>query len=128
MIVLRILLGAAFTTLFCLAAGDLLLHSLRLTLDRAGRRFAPFLLGAVLVSTFVFGLCSLRQFNTALLVISGTCTLAGPLNNRLSSTIRNSRKKRRPKNTRRASRMRPSNLKKRPVSERRDMEVPVGTM
>ena len=76
MIVLRILLGAAFTTLFCLAAGDLLLHSLRLTLDRAGRRFAPFLLGAVLVSTFVFGLCSLRQFNTALLVISGTCTLA----------------------------------------------------
>lgn len=76
MTALRILLGAAFVTTFCIAAGELFLRALSLTLPRGGRRFAHFVTGAVFVSTFVFTLCAAQQFRTWIVVASGTALIA----------------------------------------------------
>ena len=76
MTVLRILLGVSFVTIFCTAAGEFLLRALQLQLEPAGRRFAHFTLGAVLVSTFVFLLCATHQFRAALILPAGALTIA----------------------------------------------------
>ena len=73
---LLILLGVSFVTLFCTAAGEFLLRALQIQLDPAGRRFAHFTLGAVLVSTFVFLLCATHQFRAAIILPAGALTIA----------------------------------------------------
>src|SRR5215472_19387620 len=55
--VLYILFGAAFTVAVCLGAGRLLLRCLETSLDREEHWLFSFLLGAVLLSNFVFLLC-----------------------------------------------------------------------
>lgn len=77
MTAILILLGATFVTAFCIAAGELFLRKLQISLEPTGRRFAHFVTGSVYVSSFVFALCATGNFRTWLLVSVGVVVIAG---------------------------------------------------